>query len=150
MRLLARMALALVFKLVLALLVGFTSGFHLAHTAGGYLIPRQRETFTDILTQHLETVALLSQRNTTFSLLIRNCQTKITIYPERRYAEQGRFYTVVPGGTVVDIAKDYNVNLHCVLSKDNPLADSSPIDPGDCVSIPNDCPPCSTVVLFRI
>ncbi len=56
-------------------------------------------------------------------------------------SEQGKFHTVVPGDTIVDIAKDYNVNLDCLLSKDNPLADSSPVDPGDCVSIPKDCPP---------
>lgn len=52
------MALALVSQLVLALLVGLTSGFHLTHTAGGYLIPRKEKDFTDALTQYLETVLL--------------------------------------------------------------------------------------------
>jgi len=57
-QLLAKMALALVSQLVLALLVGLTSGFHLTHTAGGYLIPRKEKDFTDALTQYLETVLL--------------------------------------------------------------------------------------------
>ena len=53
-------------------------------------------------------------------------------------------HIAVPGDTIVDVAKDYDIDPTCLGAGNPQIADPSMFNPGDCIQIPTTCSPSST------
>lgn len=107
------------------------------------LVPR--ETQTSIAEAYNVSVAALQLANPQLSESDYELPGEVVQIPAA-CSNQANVHLIVPGDTIDDLAKDYDVDLEC-LENDNPqITDFSALDPGDCIQIPSSCGPSSSAI----